>query len=184
MKDIRPSLALYNSLLPFLVAVVEHYFRELFTVLIEYDPYARDRIRELKLNTLKEFNTVADAMQIQEGSLKVEVLIAKGYNFQNIEMVNSCYNKFLRIDIKKILSAKKRIGSRNVQMLEQLQELIERRHWMIHHFDFITDIDKEKYLYYLSFTNYLIDMLTMEIEKLKGYNILSHSTYSNTTGQF
>ena len=55
---------------------------------------------------------------------------------------------------------------------------------MIHHFDFSTDIDKEKYLYYLSFTNYLIDMLTMEIEKLKGYNILSHSTYSNTTGQF
>lgn len=173
----RPSLALYNSLLPFLVSVLEHYFRELFTVLIEFDKTGHSRIQELKLKELKEFNTIEDIYRIANKDNKIESLIAKGYNFQNLELLTQTFKKFLDIDIKRILKIRKKIGRKTVMIFDELEDLIQRRHWMIHHFGFSTDVDKEKYIYFLNLTNSAIDTITLELEKTKGFKIVNYSIY-------
>lgn len=177
VNDNRPSLALYNSLLPFLVSVLEHYFRELFTVLIEFDKTGHSRIQDLKLRELKEFNTVEDIYKIAKKEDKIESLIAKGYNFQNLELVTQTFKKHLDIDIKRILKTRKKIGRKTVMIFDELEDLIQRRHWMIHHFGFSTDVDKEKYIYFLNLTNSAIDLITLELEKTKGFKIVNRSIY-------
>lgn len=177
VNDNRPSLALYNSLLPFLVSVLEHYFRELFTVLIEFDKTGNSRIQDLKLRELKEFNTIEDIYRIAQKEDKIERLIAKGYNFQNLEIVTQAFKKILDIDIKRILKTRKKIGSKTVMIFDELEDLIQRRHWMIHHFSFSTDVDKEKFIYFLNLTNTAIDLITIELEKTKGFKIVNRSLY-------
>lgn len=177
VNDNRPSLALYNSLLPFLVSVLEHYFRELFTVLIEFDKTGHSRIQDLKLRELKEFNTIEDIYRIAQKEDKIERLIAKGYNFQNLEIVTQTFKKIFDIDIKRLLKTRKKIGTKTVMIFDELEELIQRRHWMIHHFGFSTDVDKEKFIYFLNLTNVAIDLITLELEKTKGFKIVNRSLY-------
>jgi len=177
VNENRPSLALYNSLLPFLVSVLEHYFKELFTVLIEFDKSAYAKIQELKLKELREFHTIENIYNIKNKVDKIEALIAKSFNFQNIEMVNQTFKKYLDVDIKKILKVRKRVLGKTFVIYDELAELIQRRHWMIHHFGFSTDLNKERYIYFLLVTNCAIDLVALELQKVKKLKIVAHSMY-------
>lgn len=174
-KENLPSLALYNSLLPFLVSVIEHFFTELFTLLVEFDEIGKLKIQELKLRELKNFNTIQDIYQIKKDVFKIERQIAKAYNFQNLEIVNQTFSKFLNIDIKKILKDKSILKHKKIDLFETLHEIIERRHWMIHHFGFASDLDKEKFQYFLDITSATIDVIIIDIEKTKKINVLDQS---------
>ncbi len=177
VKSRRPSIALYNSLLPFLVSALEHYFRELFTVLIEFDEVGHSRLQELKLKDVKEINTVGDLYKLTNKERKIENLVAKGYNFQNLEVITKTFKDYLNIDIRKILKTQVKIGKKNIWVFDEVDEIIQRRHWMIHHFGFSTDVDKDKYIYFMSLINHAIDLVTSEIETTKGFKIIEHSLY-------
>ena len=133
IKESLPSLALYNSLIPFLVSAIEHFFRELFAVLVEFDSYGKEEVRKVKLKDTREFNTIEDIFNVKNDVTKIERELAKGFNFQNLDRINEIYKRFLKIDIKEILSIKKKVLSRHYFLLTQLSELIDRRHWIIHH---------------------------------------------------
>ena len=65
-------------------------------------------------------------------------------------------------------------------LLNELVDLIERRHWIIHNFGFSSDIDKEKYIYFLNLTNCVIDTVTEHLENQKGLRITENSIYYGT----
>lgn len=177
IKENRPSLALYNSLVPFLVSALEHFFKELFIVLVEFDNYGKEEIQKIKLKDSREFNTVEDIINVRNGQVKLEREIAKGYNFQNLDKINSTFKIFLKIDIKSILSVRKKVINRNIFIYKELADLIERRHWIIHSFGFSTDTDKDKYIHFLNLTNCVIDLVAEYLERERGYRFLNNSIY-------
>ena len=140
----------------------------------------RKKLKKIKLKDTREFNTIEDIYNIINEFAKIEREIAKGFNFQNLDKINENFKKNLRIDIKSILSVKKRVLAKNVFLFTELEELIERRHWIIHHFGFRTDTDKEKYVYFLNLTNCIIDTVIEYLEKQKGMRITENSIYYGT----
>lgn len=180
IKENLPSLALYNSLVPFLISALEHFFRELFVVLIEFDSFGKEEIKKVKLKDTREFNTIEDVFNIKNGLTMLEREVAKGYNFQNLDRINETFKRFLKIDIRAILSTKKIVLGRNVFLSSELEELIQRRHSIIHHFGFRSDTDKEKYIYFLNLTNCIIDTIIEFLEQQKEMKITKKSIYYGT----
>ena len=168
---------LYNSLVPFLISALEHFFRELFVVLVEFDAFGKEEIKKIKLKDTREFNTIEDIFNIRNELTKLEREIAKGFNFQNLDRINDTFKKFLKIDIRAILSVKKKVLTKNVFLATELEELIERRHWIIHHFGFSSDTDRTKYIYFLNLTNCIIDTMIDFLEEQRSMKITENSIY-------
>lgn len=171
----NPDIYLYNSLLPFAVSVIEHLLKELFIVLIKYDEKAQKLIAEFKVKDFKNLLSVSDLKEIQKGTKSIEELIAGNYTFQNLNQVNDAYKKYLNIDVNSILS--KKIYGKNT-LRNALVDVIERRHWMIHHFSFSSDMDKKKFFSVLEICDLVIEEMVSYVETRNQIQIKSHSMYS------
>jgi len=171
----NPDIYLYNSLLPFAVSVIEHFLKELFIVLIKYDEKAQKLIADFKIKDFKNLLNVAELREIQKGTKSIEELIAGNYTFQNLNQVNDAYKKYLNIDVNSILSKKKYNKS---TLRNALADVIERRHWMIHHFSFPSDMDKKKFFSVLKVCDLVIEEMVSHVENRNQIQIKSHSMYS------
>lgn len=100
-----PSIILYNSLIPFLVSVLEYFFGQCFSVYIKYDKTARRQLTEEKVKI-----GITEVISILEKENSLEQIIAQTYNFQNLESTNRAFKKYVSIDILATLSKKKRIN--------------------------------------------------------------------------
>lgn len=172
LTQVNPQIPLYNSLLPFAVSVIEYFFKELFKILVKYEHEAQNLLSEVKIKDLKKLSSISDLIGIQKGELQIEDILADNYTFQNINHINTAYKAFLKIDINSVL-AKKKYKRRT--LLEGLNDIIERRHWMIHHFIFSTDMNKEKYLEVLKVCDLVIEETLSFVEKTRKVNIRKHS---------
>jgi hypothetical protein len=158
MQD--PSLVLYNSLLPFCISLLEYFFGETFLILIKYDIRAKKVIASENIKI-----PLQEVLLIQKGEASIEDFITKSFNFQNLDQINKAYLKFLGIDILNILSKKKKIGNRFIRLNKKVEEIIQRRHQMIHQFTFDFTFQKEDILECLNIveavTKHVIQTLEM-----------------------
>lgn len=136
-----PSRVLYNGLVPFAVAMFEYFFSQTFQVLIKYDSYAltKRENHKQKLN----FTTL---LEIENKSKTIENIIAENYTFQNLNQLNKAYNDWLKIDVRNILYKKKKIGS-SISFLEnRIEDIIQYRHGIVHHFSIDRTLTKEGFI--------------------------------------
>jgi hypothetical protein len=140
-KTLDPARVIYNGLVPFAVSMFEYFYSRAFRVLIAYDPYA---LRKRSSHNLRvDFTTL---LQVSDGDRTVEDVIAETYTFQNLDQLNKAYREWLDIDVRKLMFKKKRIG-RKVSFLEnRIQEIIQYRHGVVHHFDLDRSLTKEGYV--------------------------------------
>lgn len=96
-----PSVILYNSLIPFLVSVLEYFFGQSLAHFMKYDNLCKQVLAEEKIKL-----GVQDVIKIIEREESIEQLVLETYNFQNLESINKAYKKYLNIDLKAILSIK------------------------------------------------------------------------------
>ena len=164
-----PSRVIYNGLVPFAVSMFEYFFSRTFRVLIAYDPYALEK--RTSHNARIDFSTL---VQINNGDIAIEDIIAEAYTFQNLHQLNKAYRDWLEIDVRKILFKKKRIGRKVLFLENRLHEIIQYRHGVVHHFELDRSLTKEKYIAILDavqasileFVNALEMKYKIEIEKL------------------
>lgn len=139
LSTIDPVRVLYNALVPFAVAALEHFFSSCFKILLQYNPSAQQRLKE-------DSNTkvyTSDAMSIQAGEMTVEDTVVRRYSFQNINGIHRAFYEWHGIDIWHILRKKKKVG-RRLQFLEvQLNELIDIRHGVVHRFSLNKELRKQ-----------------------------------------
>jgi len=166
MKLQDPSIVLYNSLLPFTVALIEYLFGQTFEILIKYDNYAKKVIEEENLKI-----PLKDVLAIKRNELDIESVISRDYTFQNLSHVNKAYKKYLDIDVFNILSKRKKVGNRFHFIREKLEEIIKRRHFMIHQFEFDPTLTKEHFLEILDIIDITIKLVINSIEKKYKWNI-------------
>jgi hypothetical protein len=140
-KSLDPARVIYNGLVPFAVSMFEYFFSQVFRVLIAYDRYALEK--RVSHNLRVGFPAL---LQVNNGELTVEDIIAQAYTFQNLDQLNKAYKEWLDIDVRKLLFKKKRIG-RSVSFLEnRIAEIIQYRHGVVHRLALDRSLTRDAYL--------------------------------------
>jgi len=154
---------LYNALVPFAVAALEHFFSQCFKILLRYDTAARKRL-EKQTRKIE----LSDVLAIESGAKSIEDAISDWYSFQNITSIHNAFSDWFGIDFWKLLRKRKKVG-RRISMLEsRLNQLIDFRHGIIHRFSIDVEISKQQIQEVFDLALAIIDVFVDHLEKNHG----------------
>jgi hypothetical protein len=97
--------ALYNALVPFFVAVLEHFCRTSFEILVKFDSQALQKLEAQNRRVAFE-----DAVAIARGDFGPERMAASWYSFQNIDSTHKAFSEVLGIDLWGLLRRRREYG--------------------------------------------------------------------------
>lgn len=137
-RFIDPTTVLYNALVPFAVAALEYFFSQVFKLMLAHDPNCKEKMA-------KEARKVemSDAVALANGMKTIEDIVASWYTFQNFDAVNRAYRDWFGIDFWRIIRTEMNRGSKVQMLSDVLNDIVERRHGVIHRFEFGLDLDKQ-----------------------------------------
>jgi len=133
-KQFDPSRIVYNALVPFLVAALEHFFRETFEILLKYDDKA-----QITLGEQNRKLSYSEAAAIARGEMTLERVASGWFSFQNVDSIQKAYKDIHGVDVWKALRRRRKIHDRLPILMSALKNLIGARHGVVHHFS----IDRE-----------------------------------------
>ena len=163
LSEIDPTRVLYNAIIPFVVAALEHFFSCCFKILLQYDPKAKERLKRQSRKI-----EMSDVLLVQSRNKTVEDIVVGWYSFQNINSIHNAFKEWFDIDIWNILRQKKKIG-RRLKILEiQLQQLIDIRHGVVHQFSVDQKLRKEGVQEMLDLVLSVIDTFIDYLESKEG----------------
>jgi hypothetical protein len=166
IKQHEPNRVIYNALVPFLLAAIEHFFAESFEILLKYDPAARWVLEEDGRKV-----SFAEALGVAAGKLTVESIASRWYSFQNLDSIQKAFKEPFGIDVWKALRRRKKIRRRLPMLDTSLQNLIGARHGVIHHFSLDRNLDREGLLDLLHLVRELLRLMAKEIERKLGVKL-------------
>ena len=126
----------YNNSLVSYITALEVFLRDLFIILINEDKKIKHRIlsgtRKVSLQVLDDF---------KKGKVTLGEIIAREYNFQNLDSIQSAY-KELGFDFYKLLNGhrKVRFRTKRVSRIELFKSLLDVRHKIVHDGKFYENI--------------------------------------------
>lgn len=161
-----PTRVLYNALVPFVVAIFEHFFSGCFQILLKYDEPAQKRLVE-KNRRMDD----ADVLAVLSSKKTFESVIARRYSFQSISAINTAFKEIHNIDFRSIMRQRKRIGSRLPILERQLEQLIELRHGIVHGMNLDFDLRRKDIDELLDLVTVIMDAFIEHVEKKKGISI-------------
>lgn len=122
-----PSIFNANVYSSFLCSLIEEYFRSTFIALLKYSE-KKEKILNVKFSPF-------DMKDISDGNKTVEEVFAGSLSFQNIEKIVSNFRSLdSKLDIG--IPIKKPYKKRKKSLYLQINDILERRHGMIHRMDF------------------------------------------------
>jgi len=163
LATLDPTRVLYNALVPFAVAALEHFFSQTFKILLRYDSSAR---RRLEKQTRKV--ELADVVAIEANTRTIEDVVADWYSFQNIASIHNAFSEWFGIDFWKLLRQRKRIGKRISFLENRLEQLIKFRHSVVHGLFIDVEMGKQEIQEVLDLALAVIDVFVDHLEKNRG----------------
>jgi len=139
MARADPTRVLYNALVPFAVAALEHFFSQSFKILLRCEKRAQERL----LQQSKKID-MADVLAIRDGKKTIEDVVADWYSFQSVSSIHTAFHEWFGIDFRSIVRRRKKIGKRLPFLERRLTELIEFRHGLVHRFEINLELQKEQ----------------------------------------
>lgn len=134
--EMNPAIISNNLVVPFLVTLIEEYFRSSYIALLKYS----DR-KDIILKNSRIYPD--DLISISEQALTVEDAVARSKSFQNIGKVASNFKDLdQRLDISGIL--KRPYRRRRETLYASLDNIFEQRHTQIHRNQFRIDYTKDE----------------------------------------
>ncbi|HEX5725895.1 MAG TPA: HEPN domain-containing protein [Longimicrobiaceae bacterium] len=161
-----PVRVLYNALVPFAVAALEHFFSQTFIILLRFDDQARRRLRD---QTRKV--EMSEVFALSQGERRIEELVAQWYSFQNIQSVHNAFYEWFGIDVWKLLRRRKRVGRRISVLERRLNHLIEFRHGIVHRFELDFGLGRDEISELLESARVLIEVFVDHLEQERGIKI-------------
>lgn len=129
-----------NTLIPFLVAIMETFFKTFIYRYIETKAEAQNLI--FKKKDKIPYSVVKKLLSNEITISDIEI---EEYSFQNLKSANNAFNKFLGLDLfKDFLSIKLTYEGEERELVSILSELIEKRHKIIHEAKLTQMLNKEK----------------------------------------
>ncbi len=169
-RQMDPSRVLYNALVPFLVAAIEHAFRGTFEILLKYDAKAQRALDDMGRKV-----SYSDASAVARGDLTIERIASDFFSFQNLDSVQKAYKEVLSIDIWAAVRRRRRVRKKMPLLSEALKDLIGTRHGIVHQFSLNRDLDREGFLHLIALVRILVDVLAVEVSKKIGVAIQAES---------
>ena len=163
-----PTRVLYNALLPFAVAAFEHFFSSCFRILLQCED---DRERRHKWAQGSCRLTLTEIDEVSKGTRSVEDIVMGRYSFQNLHGVHNAFSEWFEIDVWRILRQRKKVGKRLPMLERSLQEVIERRHGVVHHFELDQDFGKEDVNAVLDLILTIMEVFVEHLERSQGRHI-------------
>jgi hypothetical protein len=161
-----PTRVLYNALVPFAVAALEHFFSQCFKILLRYDSSAQ---RRLAKQTRKI--DIADVLAIEAKTKTIEDIVAGWYSFQNIASIHTAFSAWFGINFWQLLRHRKKIGSRILLLERRLDQLIKFRHSVVHGLSLDVEMRKHQIQEVLDLASALIDVFVDHLESKRGTQI-------------
>lgn len=161
-----PTRVLYNALVPFAVAALEHFFSRTFKILLRYDSTAKKRL-EKQTRKIE----LADVLAIEARTRTIEDVVADWYSFQNINSIHNAFSEWFRIDFWKLLRQRKKIGKRIPLLENRLDQLIKYRHSIVHGLSIDVEMRKQHIQEVLDLSLAVIDVFVDHLEKGLGKRI-------------
>jgi hypothetical protein len=166
LARLDPTRVLYNALVPFVVATLEHFFSETFKILVRYDDKAQKKLAEQNRRV-----DIKDLLAVAGGSKRVEDIVAEGYSFQSLDSIHAAFKDWLGIDIRRLLRRRRKIAGRIAFLDEAWERLIDRRHDLVHRFEIDRGLSREQIDQLLAAALLLIDTITEHLEQDRGVTI-------------
>lgn len=161
-----PTRVIYNALVPFAIAALEHFFSQCFKILLKYDGQAQKRLMKQSRKV-----DLGDVLAIRDGKNTIENLVARRYSFQSISGISAAFKDLLDIDFQAVVSRRKKVGKRLLVLERQLNSLIEFRHGIVHRFNLDLELRKEHIEEILDLVTAVIDQFVEHLEKLRSVSI-------------
>lgn len=165
-KQFDPSRVLYNALLPFLVAAIEHIFKETFEILVKYDSSAQSLLESLSRKV-----TFKDAAALARGEISLERIASDAYSFQSLDSIQKAYRDVLSIDIWRAIRRRRKIRKKRPILSEALERLIGSRHGVVHEFALDRQLDRDDFLHLIDLVRTLVDIVAHEAQHKLGVPI-------------
>jgi hypothetical protein len=165
-QQVDPSRVIYNALVPFLVAALEHVFRETFEILLKYDNDARAMLegQNRKLS-------YSEAILLARGELTLERIASSWFSFQNLDSIQKAFKDVFNIDVWKLIRRRRRVRAKLPLLSDALTNLIGARHGVVHHFSVDRQLRREGLLQLLHLVRTIIDVLEEEMTRRLGLPI-------------
>ena len=157
---------LYNALVPFAVAALEHFFSQTFKILLRYDSTAKKRLE--KHTRRVEFS---DVLAIEARTKTIEDVVADWYSFQSISSIHNAFSEWFSVDFWNLLRQRKKIGKRISLLETRLDQLIKFRHSIVHGLNINVEMRKPQIQEVLDLTLAVIDVFVDHLEKSRGKRI-------------
>lgn len=165
-KQLDPNRVLLNGLVPFLVAAIEHFFRECFEILLKYDSGARSILEEQNRKV-----SFSEASALVRSELTIERIASGWYSFQNLDSIQKAFKEVFGIDVWKAIRRRKKIGKKMPILSDALANLIGARHGVVHHFTVDRSLDRSEFLALLHLVRSLIETMGEEFERKLGVKL-------------
>jgi hypothetical protein len=162
-QRLDPSRVVYNALVPFLVAAIEHFFRDSFEIMLKYDDSAQSALESGNKRV-----SYAEASALVHGDLAIERIASGWYSFQNVDSIQKAYKEVFGIDVWKVLRRRKKVRDKLPLLMNELKSLIGARHGVVHHFYLDRALDRESFLDLLHLIHAILDHMAIEIERKLG----------------
>jgi len=161
-----PTRVLYNALLPFVVAAIEHFFSQSFKIMLRHDARAQERLKKQN----KKID-MADVCAIRDGTTTLEDVVAQWYSFQSIGSIHNAFNDWFSIDFQALIRRRKKVGKKLLVLERRLAKMIEFRHGIVHRFSLDFGLRKPDIEEILDMVRVLIDVFVEELERRRGVPI-------------
>ena len=163
LATVDPTRVLYNGLVPFAVAALEHFFRQTFKILLRYDSNAKKRLEKQTRRV-----ELADVLAIEARTKTIEDVVADWYSFQNIASIHNAFSEWFGINFWKLLRQRKKIGRRIPLLEKRLDQLIQFRHSVVHGLFIDVEMRKQQIQEVLDLALAVIEVFVDHLEKRRG----------------
>lgn len=122
--EMNPRLLSNNMLVPYLVSIMEDYFKSTFIALLKYSPKKEYFFKKSRLSS-------SHLVKISNREISVEDAVAEMLSFQNISAICNNINKLdNNLDLSGVL--KRPYRKRKKKLYDDLESLLSQRHVFIH----------------------------------------------------
>jgi len=134
----NPSIISNNMVIPFLVSILEEYYRFSYISILRYSDRKDIVLKKARINN-------EDLFSISERVMSVEAAVSRRKSFQNMNRINENFRDLDKnLDIHGILS--KPFRKQKDSLFKSMEDLIEKRHRLVHISEIRSDYTKDKLL--------------------------------------
>jgi hypothetical protein len=124
LDSYNPSVISSNLLVPFLIAILEDYFRSSYVALLQYSPRRLSVFGKVRL-------PAEDLLAVSNGIMSIDAAAARWMSFQDLNKIQQSFKELDNgIDIAGVL--RKPDSESQGDLFEAIEKLISRRHLLIH----------------------------------------------------